>query len=237
MMSYTYISTPEKQLALLALLVKMREFCENSLKWKLFEPGSSTRDSGGEAICPHGWHSALGTHTSTILCPGEPLLFSDLGNLYSSLLLGTSTILFSATHLYYSLLCCALGTHTSTILCPALLPTSSLLCFTLATLPRAQLSPGTNLEQGSMLHWAAQERKGEGRKQFVQKERKHHNSVPVKTHFVHSPHQPTNFSSVNCLTDYKIFNIYSPGSEDLFNSSNRSHFFTVAYFSHTKQML
>ena len=188
MMSYTYISTPEKQLALLALLVKMREFCENSLKWKLFEPGSSTRDSGGEAICPHGWHSALGTHTSTILCP-------------------------------------------------ALLPTSSLLCFTLATLPRAQLSPGTNLEQGSMLHWAAQERKGEGRKQFVQKERKHHNSVPVKTHFVHSPHQPTNFSSVNCLTDYKMFNIYSPGSEDLFNSSNRSHFFTVAYFSHTKQML
>ena len=136
MMSYTYISTPEKQLALLALLVKMREFCENSLKWKLFEPGSSTRDSGGEAICPHGWHSALGTHTSTILCPGEPLLFSDLGNLYSSLLLGTSTILFSAVP----------WGHTP-LLFSALLCYPPLLC-SVSLLP---LCPGHNCHQGPIL--------------------------------------------------------------------------------------
>ena len=194
MMSYTYISTPEKQLALLALLVKMREFCENSLKWKLFEPGSSTRDSGGEAICPHGWHSALGTHTSTILYSGPtmwthtssllwghpPLLFSALGNLYYSLLLDTSTILCPATHLFPTLLC-------SVSLCPGHN------CHQGPILSRAVCSTG-HLGSSREKRWAE-------KTVCTGEERKSHSSVPVKTHFVHSPHQPPNFSSGTFLTD------------------------------------
>ena len=142
-------------------------------------------------LCPGDtlYSSLLCPGDTPLLCSGEPLLFSTLGHFYYSLL--------CYPPLLFSSLLCPGDTLYPSLLCPALLPTSSLLCSTLATLPWAQLSPGTNLEQGSMLHWAAQERKGEGRKQFVQKERKHHNSVPVKTHFVHSPHQPTNFCKLS----------------------------------------
>ena len=55
---------------------------------KLFEARSSTRErqcSGGEAICPHGWHSALRTPTSSLLC--SVLFCFVLLFLYSAFLL------------------------------------------------------------------------------------------------------------------------------------------------------
>lgn len=122
---------------------------------------------------------------------------------------------------------------------------SALLCYPplLCSVSLLPLCPGHNCHQGPILSRAVcstgqlKREKVRGENSLFRRRGKTTTVVPVKTHFVHSPHQPTNFSSVNCLTDYKILNIYSPGSEDLFNSSNRSHFFTVAYFSHTKQML
>ena len=100
-------------------------------------------------LCPGDTHLYYSLLLGTSTLGHTPLLFSALGTHTSSLLWGTSTLLYSWALLLFSSLL-----PTSTILCLALPPTSSLLCFTLATLPRAQLSPGTNLKKGSMLHWA-----------------------------------------------------------------------------------